>query len=325
MADIPINKIKIRDSRFVLHDIRIDKIDDELIENSQNPVTSGAVEEAISGLEGVVEQQSEDLNERLTEVHNELDSKIDDNTENLQEQIDRINSFIPEETSVDNNLADKNFVNEGLDTKVDKVPGKQLSSEDFTGYEKSKLSGIEVNAEVNIINEVSVNGTRLPVVERRVNISIPTNVSEFNNDAGYITQGEVIVNQAYPANWRKHGEMIDLIEDINNDRSAVAGKSYMSTVSYIDLPAGLIQGELKVEIMASEPFGKVILFTLTSSEVAPYHWEYTSAWGSGGEWRAFVEESELAPVATSGNYRDLSNKPSIPQFNLEDDTLVINV
>ena len=51
----------------------------------------------------------------------------------------------------------------------------------------------------------------------------------------------------------------------------------MSTVSYSDLPAGLIQGELKVEILDSEEFGKVILFTLTSSNVEPYHWEYTSA------------------------------------------------
>jgi len=36
-----------------------------------------------------------------------------------------------------------------LNNKVDKVSGKQLSSEDFTGTEKSKLSGIEQGAQVN--------------------------------------------------------------------------------------------------------------------------------------------------------------------------------
>lgn len=36
-----------------------------------------------------------------------------------------------------------------LGGKVDKVAGKQLSSEDFTGTEKSKLSGIEQGAQVN--------------------------------------------------------------------------------------------------------------------------------------------------------------------------------
>lgn len=38
-----------------------------------------------------------------------------------------------------------------------------------------------------------------------------------------------------------------------------------------------------------------------------------------------ADKAELASVATSGNYDDLDNKPSIPQVSLEDDVLVINV
>ena len=143
--------------------------------------------------------------------------------------------------------------------------------------------------------------------------TIPTNVSAFNNDAGYITQSNVIVNQAFPTSWDTEHSMIQLIRDINDDESAVVGKSYFSTVSLTDLPANLMEGELKVEILADEEdLGKVILFTLTSSNVAPYHWEYTSAWGQLNIWRAFVSEDQLATVATSGSYNDLSNKPTIP-------------
>ena len=51
--------------------------------------------------------------------------------------------------------------------KVDKVTGKQLSTEDYTTAEKTKLAGIEAGAQVN-----------------------PTNVSAFTNDAEYVTSSE---------------------------------------------------------------------------------------------------------------------------------------
>lgn len=52
-----------------------------------------------------------------------------------------------------------------LDTKVDKVAGKQLSTEDFTSAEKTKLSGIESGATANqtnafLVNRVNHTGTQ---------------------------------------------------------------------------------------------------------------------------------------------------------------------
>jgi len=127
----------------------------------------------------------------------------------------------------------------------------------------------------------------------------PTNVSDFTNDAGYLT----VVNQAYPSGWRTNGTMENLIDDINADSTAVVGKSYLKTVSISDLPAGLIQAEMKAEIMEYLPgTGKVIVFTVTSSGIAPYHWEYTSIWGAVGEWRSFLIE-----------HQDISSKQDVIQ------------
>jgi hypothetical protein len=44
---------------------------------------------------------------------------------------------------------------DALDNKVDKVAGKQLSTEDYTSSEKTKLSGIEAGAQVNTVNSVN--------------------------------------------------------------------------------------------------------------------------------------------------------------------------
>lgn len=97
---------------------------------------------------------------------------------------------------------------------VKKVAGKGLSTEDYTTAEKTKLSGIEDNAEVNIIESVVVNGTTATIsnktasvtiqagaidsisvngtaqtidANKNVDITVPTKVSDLTNDSGFIT------------------------------------------------------------------------------------------------------------------------------------------
>lgn len=69
--------------------------------------------------------------------------------------------------------ADKTYVDEELGNKVDKVTGKGLSTNDYTTAEKTKLSGIAANAQVNVIESVKVNGTALEVTDKAVNVVVP--------------------------------------------------------------------------------------------------------------------------------------------------------
>lgn len=112
--------------------------------------------------------------------------------------------------------------------------------------------------------------------------------SDLNNDAGFITQNEVLTYKAIPNDWNTNSTMEALIADIDADENAVKGMSYLGTVSLTDLPAGMMQAEMVINIMANEAgLGKNITFTVTSSNTAPYHWEYTSAYSSLGTWRSF--------------------------------------
>lgn len=54
--------------------------------------------------------------------------------------------------------------------KVDKVEGKGLSTNDFTNELKSKLDGIEDNAQVNKIEKISLDGVEQEINEKEVNI-----------------------------------------------------------------------------------------------------------------------------------------------------------
>lgn len=102
-------------------------------------------------------------------------------------------------------------------------------------------------------------------------------------------QSAIIANQAMPEAWLEATSMSDLINMINADETAVRGTVFLSTLSLSDLPASMIQAEVKAEVLDDTPdIGKVILFTITSNNTSPYHWEYTSAYGEAGTWRSFV-------------------------------------
>ena len=57
---------------------------------------------------------------------------------------------------------------------VSKESGKGLSDENFTAAEKTKLSGIEAGADVNVVEIVKVNGTALtPNADKAVDVNVP--------------------------------------------------------------------------------------------------------------------------------------------------------
>lgn len=61
---------------------------------------------------------------------------------------------------------------------------------------KTKVDGIAANAQVNVIESVSVNGTNLSVTNKNVNVTVPTKVSELTNDKNYLTTHQSLDN--YP-------------------------------------------------------------------------------------------------------------------------------
>lgn len=77
------------------------------------------------------------------------------------------------------------------ENKVDKVSGYGLSKNDFTDTLKSKLDGIEANADVNLIESISVNGTGRSISNKNVDIEVPTKTSDISNDSDFTTNNYV--------------------------------------------------------------------------------------------------------------------------------------
>ena len=61
----------------------------------------------------------------------------------------------------------------------------------YTSDEKSKLEGVAAGAQVNVIEQVSVNGTPVSVTEKGVNIPVPTDNATLANGANYQNETQV--------------------------------------------------------------------------------------------------------------------------------------
>lgn len=64
-------------------------------------------------------------------------------------------------------------MNTALAGKVDKVSGKQLSTNDYTTTEKNKLAGISAGAQVNVIESIVVNGVTASISSKKASVTIP--------------------------------------------------------------------------------------------------------------------------------------------------------
>ena len=134
----------------------------------------------------------------------------------------------------------------------------------------------------------------------KVGTKIPTKVSELQNDAGYVTQATVIVSQEMPSTWNK-SSIASLIQSVQDDDTAIAGRSYVGTVSSSGLPTGISQAELKIEITRGSTTGnKILVLTIDSEDISPYHWTRVAAYGRTGTWRPCeVQNNKVTSLSSS--------------------------
>ena len=108
------------------------------------------------------------------------------------------------------------------ENKVDKVEGYGLSKNDFTDTLKSKLDEIDESADVNLIESISINGTNIPIIDKNVDVIVPTKTSDLSNDSDFTTNNQVdnvkdYLEEKIDENTQTLGENADAIEELNNN------------------------------------------------------------------------------------------------------------
>lgn len=103
--------------------------------------------------------------------------------------------FTPDNSAVEDLQTD-------LDSKVDKVEGKGLSTNDFTNELKTKLDGIQAGAQTNVLESVKLNGQALPISEKAVDIPVASStvlgiVKGTDAENGVVVNGDgtMVINK----------------------------------------------------------------------------------------------------------------------------------
>ena len=160
-------------------------------------------------------------------------------------------------------------------SKVDKVNGKGLSTNDYTTAEQTKLSGIEEGAEVNEISVIKVNNTEQTISNKTVNITVPTAGSSSNVN-GYV------VYSTYTSALNEKADANNVYTKNEIDQKLIGAMNYKGTkASTAALPS------------SDNVQGDVWHVTADGSEWA---WNGT-AWeelGTAVDLSGYVEESEIS-------------------------------
>ncbi len=121
------------------------------------------------------------------------------------------------------------------DGKVDKVEGKALSTNDYTDEEKTKLTGIEALAEVNIVEGVKVDNVLLtPDVDRIVNVDLSGKVDKVEGKAlstNDYTDEEKSLVATIPSISLKNAEQEKRIANIEENLRRVNNGEVSATVT----------------------------------------------------------------------------------------------
>jgi hypothetical protein len=132
---------------------------------------------------------------------------------------------------------------------VKKVTGKQLSTEDYTTAEQTKLAGIDAGAEENVIESITVNsGQPLTVTGKSVNIDLSAYALASDMTSVFTYKGSVASYALLPSTNLSVGdvwnvEAADATNGINaGDNVAWNGTAWDVLAGTVDL-SGYVQAE----------------------------------------------------------------------------------
>jgi len=182
----------------------------------------------------------------------------------------------------------------------------------------NKVDGVEAGAEQNVQSDWSVtNSSSDAYIKNKPSLSavatsgsyndltnkptiptVPTNVSAFTNDAGYLTQHQSLASK----------------QDVINDLDTIRSGATAGATAYQKPGTGIPKTDLASAVQTSLGKADTALQSFTESDPTVPSWAKASSKPSYA-YSEITGTPTLADVATSGDYEDLTNTPTIPDVS----------
>ena len=139
-----------------------------------------------------------------------------------QEWLDSLNGSNYDDTELRNLINEKSDVNHSHENYVEKVEGKELSSNDFTDEEKNKLSQLNNYDDTEIKNQIT-----------DINKKIPTQATEANKlaDKDFVNSSIATATAEFIGTYNSLSEIKNVSYD-NNDYCFIVGKDSDGNTKY---------------------------------------------------------------------------------------------
>lgn len=217
-------------------------------------------------------------------------------------------------TTSDAKYPSEKLTKSSLDSKVDKVTGKGLSTNDFTNAYKSAIDGLA---------DVASSGSYTDLTNKP---DIPDSTSDLTNDSGFITSAAITGKEDSSnkvASWSStttdvHYPSEKLVKSsLDTKVDKVSGKG-LSTNDYDNTAKNKVDNLKTVATSGSyndltnKPTIPTVVNTIENGN--------SNAISSDAVYDALAlkaNSGDLATVATTGSWDDLLNKPSISDFGGE--------
>ena len=211
--------------------------------------------------------------------------------------------------------------------KVDKVTGYGLSRNDFTDALKSKLDAIEAGSQVNVIESVKVNGTAKAVVNKAVDIAVPTKTSDITNDSDFVSHADLsnanpvtdgIASPGISQNFAR----ADHIHPTDTSRAPVASPAFTGTPTAPTAASGTNTTQIATtEFVASAISAAVASAFEIKGSKATYSALPASGNKSGDVW--YVDDEQSTYFWDGEDWKLMGNAIDTTQFVNNDDVSIV--
>ena len=135
--------------------------------NATNEVIKAGVDDNFDRIKGL-----DSTKQDVIDNSNKLDYSLLDNTPYIPNKLSDL-------TNDNNTVSDANYVH---------------TDNNYTTSEKNRLSGIEAGAQVNVIEEIEINGNSASISNKKasININVPTKLSDLTNDNNTVTDSSYV-------------------------------------------------------------------------------------------------------------------------------------
>ena len=157
--------------------------------------------------------------------------------------------------------------------------------------------------------------------------TVPTNVSAFTNDAGYLTSfsESQILTISNDTIYLTGGSFVKLPAGFDGDYNHLTNKPTLFSGSYNDLTGkpDLFSGDYN-DLTNKPTFTESQILTISNDTIYLTGGSFVKLpAGFDGNYNNLTNKPNLAPVATSGDYNDLSNTPEYQVLSISNDTVYL--